>query len=999
MNSYPKGLISILLALLLIVSILPLAALSLGEPEGSDPEDWYMSVEGVLGEDRYHLYPYEKKSLNFGFSRFGEIINGRDDINIGLEYGDRDAFAPSAGPSIPTKIPKNSMQSGWLINITYFNIPEGEVRNIWACALFSDFYSAGNGWIRVDDDWMGGVPGGPEAEDKENPKMPGRFIDDPAVYGYGGRKTNGTAVTEPIEVLYDGPRRFIARVVNHVYDWVQTGIEDGYDEPLVDVVMTIDFDKVKKEIVVMNDLKLVSEEFVIGTMDVPIYEWMPYEGEAPGSWATVTKTIDGLIVQFSNRGRWDIGESQEFESYVHFYTEGDDINPLNPSYTDDLVAEGLATVYNEEYTMTDTLPQNLLSRHGQEPRGIDSLDSTFDLAQVISDDGEYVGWAAFWPSLSDWSADAERLDQWWRSLTIYDTHAIDGITSEPFRSPYIVGEWDFILRDEPALLGDDVRCDRQFRGVTVYGLTDRHESPSQVDWTWDPNHIEVGDGSDLEITSSYSRVDREVAYQLMEVFNPWDLSDVIQKDSSRWVELGQGLGYVDEKYGSDLIAPPFDFGETYDYVYLEMTETYPFYSYAYDGDGVIGWNNAAHGPDSFEVGEWFAYSTFPERVFLELDPGVPTLLERGRDYLIYLDYLDANHAYVVFIEDGDPEEPLEIKEDESIKVIYSTWKGIGPAELGRSYEWVVTGRDSEVVDSLGASMVTEALDLKGISVKETALDIYAPDMPFLLRNFGLGDYPSDYYYSGTDFRLALKEDWSSTLPIASSNIITVGGPLANVVTEYFNDFTQVIYREDEDDLLLVSDWGATFYGPMRKYSLNTTLEGTLTTDLGRAGIGIISTYKDINGTEGFVVYGYNGEDTLWTSRALNTTLPIFLDDGNGELDWTDENDDGLMDPEDAIEGRYFCPKLGYEVYGWWFNSGTHYDLLFGYVVEEDKGELKWLFVPGIEVLQMENPGVTSIVLLIYYDIPQSDSTQDPNPVFLLVEELGTISEKPKHPTS
>jgi len=31
-----------------------------------------------------------------------------------------------------------------------------------------------------------------------------------------------------------------------------------------------------------------------------------------------------------------------------------------------------------------------------------------------------------------------------------------------------------------------------------------------------------------------------------------------------------------------------------------------------------------------------------------------------------------------------------------------------------------------------------------------------------------------------DFRTALRDDWSTTVPVASSNIIAVGGPQANL---------------------------------------------------------------------------------------------------------------------------------------------------------------------------------------------------------------------------
>ncbi|MCP8323794.1 MAG: hypothetical protein L6N96_06430, partial [Candidatus Methylarchaceae archaeon HK02M2] len=352
--------------------------------------------------------------------------------------------------------------------------------------------------------------------------------------------------------------------------------------------------------------------------------------------------------------------------------------------------------------------------------------------------------------------------------------------------------------------------------------------------------------------------------------------------------------------------------------------------------------------------------------------GELTLLKRGEDYVINV--TDGTvQANVYFIEDGEISNPLEIEEGALIKVLYSTRSG--------SYEWVNIGRDAEPIDDLSATLIKDAFDsLMGISVKYSALDMNNPDKPSLLRKFGLGDEPVDYYYYYNaslegDLRTALKDDWNSTVPISSSNIITVGGPMANVFAEYYNEFTQVVYRQNKFDFLFSSDWGATFYGSTRGYALDTKVPGTLITDLGRAGIGTLSTYIDINGTFSLMVYGYRGKDTFWASQALfDTELPIFVDDGNGVLDWIDENDNSLMDPEDSFGD----------------------DIMLGEIYIDNNGESKWFFLPGIVALKMQNPGVTSLVMLIYYDIHHSSLTQD-FPVILLVEKLGTITEKPQHP--
>jgi len=60
---------------------------------------------------------------------------------------------------------------------------------------------------------------------------------------------------------------------------------------------------------------------------------------------------------------------------------------------------------------------------------------------VISSDLKYVGFAAFWPSLSDWSVDGVTDNLWWKSLVNNDIHRED-CRIEPFTSPFVIGEWD-----------------------------------------------------------------------------------------------------------------------------------------------------------------------------------------------------------------------------------------------------------------------------------------------------------------------------------------------------------------------------------------------------------------------------------------------------------------------------------------------------------------------------------------------------------------------------
>ncbi|MGB9676059.1 MAG: hypothetical protein ACPL0C_02595, partial [Candidatus Bathyarchaeales archaeon] len=125
-----KKILSILLIATISATILT-TSLFIKTTEATDPSSWYMTVNGVLNTDYYSLYPFKvDKSLKIGFSKFGEMIDSS--TNVGLEYRDRDAFAPAAGSGVPSQIAKHKWMSGWLINITYMSV--SGIRNVWAMA-------------------------------------------------------------------------------------------------------------------------------------------------------------------------------------------------------------------------------------------------------------------------------------------------------------------------------------------------------------------------------------------------------------------------------------------------------------------------------------------------------------------------------------------------------------------------------------------------------------------------------------------------------------------------------------------------------------------------------------------------------------------------------------------------------------------------------------------------------------------------------------------------
>jgi hypothetical protein len=1040
---------SILILLTIFCPILMVA-------KATDPSDWYTTESGVLDSDYYSLYPYSPKSLKLGFSQFGELIDGN--TNVGLEYGGaRDPFAAPAGADIDSKLLKKVWINGWYIDIRYVHSDWGN-RHVWAGALFADKTDYGKNWTRVDNNYT--YPSLPQYEYQETFDDKGKELDGfTPVNGLinGGRKTNGTAITEPIEVLYDGPRRFVAQSVTHIYDWNEE-LGDGEDANLhlVDVVLTIIFDKVQKEVIVLKDVKIVDQaKFVIDPLPLTV------TGNRDGEDAI---TIDhGLLIQFSNREEWDLGAkgvsgTEDFSSYVHFYTKG--------TAPQDSVSEGQTTDYNEDWTILPTLPANTtygsvtVNAYGSQP----SASGTYDVAQIISNDALYVGWHAFWPSLSDWSADAARSSTktWYRAMTAADPHYIDSYSgSEPFLAPLVLGEWDFVLADnEYVKTGENtsisVTANVQFRGVSVYGVTDRHDAN-------DPNKV----------------IDSEVQYQLDEVFASWDLNDAVEKQEYRWlfkdtidvatdqIQLTSGLG--DELYyavlpdelvglgvtdptwtgyfrrttggtypvnsqwvntfqngsgvahsknwalkldstghqesvkvtpivGTPTSAAPLtlklkdlvDFGFWYKYVSGTYSPSVQIKVYNSSAGGETGhqwanimaeWANpekttgvwyhytlnnitryvpGGYAETPFHAntnngtsGGWHSYEYFTNLygdyyvgsicitgptnssgvtqtkayvddlsvAYLDRHSGIryervynmeeDKLIPRGwDDYCTFAERVMVNGTLIARYgyQDLDPihnttgvhrsyytinylNGTLEFHKwsatllryiawdlgiGSEVKVLYST---IEENEKG-AYEWTVLGRDAYTSDSLGATLVTAAFKNKDIEIGTAGEDMMSVDwglscIPYVMNCFGTtpgarADYKDDGTTPGN--RLALKDDWCTTWPVASSNMITVGGPLANLLTSYFNEFTDAFwgtytplygetytpYEPWQNKVVALTCWNAT---AARAY------EATVDT-----GYGVITTYKDINGTVGFAMWGIGPRDTFYTSKFFHEEI-------------------------------------------------------------------------------------------------------------------------------
>ncbi|MDP2899468.1 MAG: hypothetical protein Q8O47_00670 [Candidatus Bathyarchaeota archaeon] len=860
--------VAILLLSTLIVAAPPIGAVAPPTVGG----DYYFDM-GVLDTDTYTLYPWDESSVNIGFSKYGELIN--PDEPLGLSYKGTDAFANPA-------VPQWQWNNGWVIDIHW--IDQSVLKNVWAYALFSDWTPMG-----VAGDWQQ-MQMTPDASDPADTN--------------GGRRTSGWADTDDIKLIYDGPRKSIYLLTTRIYE--KSPGEDG--SPLVEITIQLVFDKVKKYVMEIKDVKRICDEKILGP----------------------------LQIEFSQRSEWDLGDTANTntKTYAEFYENVETKYDKHPFYAPEneekIVTYDLCQVLNREtdlvgfaafwpnliskwVTGTNTLPR--IDPQGQEDK-LTSLE-TYDhevRVPMIGDPanpnakningtmylllpydpvsyprGEGVWKDTPWVFLKNlqgqWIQLLQGPDWQWVNLmpsevpSGYSTKAVKltappaitrgkeylvlykmkmkgeirhvatpesctdpsffhenktspsyGMYQEP-AVPYVMAEWDFELTTNNLEASTN-----QFRCVSVYGLTDLNNAK-------DPNESTTEGRTFM--------IDSEVQYQLNEVFNPWDLQDAAEKETFRWVQKGDVATVI------ELASHVTDMnGNTYQNCH---TPIFP--------------------------AKWGYYCQDSEKVLLIDANGVmePLLLSRPDHYTASGTTITLNAAAI------QSDTGTSLGSWEYYKVLYSTETDeTTPALYEGRWEWIVVGETSHASDSIGSAMVSTAWpEWEERQVWMSGLDVEAeaqgPTIPVTMRRFDTGNGKLDYYYdySGGDLRTALRDDWSTPdgwsgeeihpYAVSSGNIITIGGPINNLAAYYFNDFTDsLIYTTYGEGFYAPGCWSRTVTGDDLWYS-----SPTVDDDVGYA---IISTYKDLNETIGFLVYGYTAEDTYYASHLLR----------GGGLEWLEQ---------------------------------------------------------------------------------------------------------------
>lgn len=516
-----KTILTITLAIVLTVSMY--ASLNIlsnfGATAALYSETDYKRINGVLGNDSYILYPYEEKSSVVGFSKYGELMNPY--VPVGLNYsGQIDPFAN-------TYVARKDWNEGWVINVTY--IQNGQYQNVWAFALYSDTLVSGT---PPDLDWqhVSGALSSP----------------------YCGRKTNAYAKSYPIETIYDGPRKAVYRLKTVIS--TNTTPTTFEDDKILELTFHVIYEKDKKYVLWIKDVKRVDIGKGIGTMQV----------------------------EFSERGQWDMEKSSHPRAYAYWYTN------RTTDYDKHIFYNGSSTYSQARYDYEGN-----------------AQVAGYDVCQIISSSLPYVGWAAFWPNTtvnyveafdvttvemrlttlstcndrytaSLWPSDYKvaslrryeplntpalypRGEGRWSNepmvfvndllktmgthynwvynstrgrwgvefFSAYNPGSLDVIrivykskrylqndmSPSPHEpgTPYVIGEWAFDLT-----WANITRSTNQFHCVTAYGVTDYHDA----------------DDADRQGSNT---LDREIVFQLDEVFNPWDLNQAVHKQENDWV--------------------------------------------------------------------------------------------------------------------------------------------------------------------------------------------------------------------------------------------------------------------------------------------------------------------------------------------------------------------------------------------------------------------------------------------------------------------------------
>jgi len=481
---------TILAILILITSTVTIVFA--GTPPNIPGNEDYMNDEGVLHSDTYVLYPYEEKSINIGFSKYGEEIHYTE---------------------------------------------QNKLRSVWAYALYSD----NSGVEGIGGDW----------KQMQQSKDASAVGDE-----HGGRRTSGWAETDDIRLIYDGPRKAIYLLKTTIYDKDPSGTGKCLVNITTQLVFNkvkkyvMEIKDVKR----CDDNKFDGPfqiefsqrgEWDIGT-ETNNEAWAEfYDGFETKYWkhpfyypCEERDPVEFDVCQMIDQDETLVGFAAFWPNLISkWVTNVDSIDHLGG---DDIPGK-LETMETEEKHIDvpesfDVIWPNYLWLHPTPsqwppPPGEGPFKLVIDLQDELV---EYPRGACEWseePWVFKKNMQGEEIvyKRKMKGHEEHETFPADcnelfadrwsyGMLEEP-KVPYVFAEWDFDLDyDHPE------NSTQQFRCVSVYGLTDYNNA-------LDPD---MPGNQALEY-----RIDAEVTYQLNEIFNPWDLKDAAHKDTFRWAQKGE----------------------------------------------------------------------------------------------------------------------------------------------------------------------------------------------------------------------------------------------------------------------------------------------------------------------------------------------------------------------------------------------------------------------------------------------------------------------------
>ena len=115
-----------------------------------------------------------------------------------------------------------------------------------------------------------------------------------------------------------------------------------------------------------------------------------------------------------------------------------------------------------------------------------------------------------------------------------------------------------------------------------------------------------------------------------------------------------------------------------------------------------------------------------------------------------------------------------------------------------------------------------------------------------------------------------------------NGIISLGGGKANGLTRYFNDYCFAITREGTAAYAYVNNGAVVDSAPTSDPNKSTfdffplsTWDTSKATFNFKEGYAVIALARDINGTRGLVIYGWDGRDTFWAAAWASQYLGVF----------------------------------------------------------------------------------------------------------------------------